>query len=149
MIRPTSPTRPPRDSEAELQPGSAADAWAGAEHVRRHRASRRAPKPVFVDRSGRRHRIVVASGAAAGVLVLLALIMLVAGLFGASPVPLPGLPDMGRPVPTQPANEQPAPTATAGDPTGGASEPSATTEPTSPRHVPTQTPSKDRGRPTP
>src|SRR6185369_7694434 len=73
----------------------------------RHREPRR-PKPVFVDRSGRRHRIVVASGAAAGVLVVLALGMLVAGLFGASPLPLPGLPDLVGPAPSQPQPSRPA-----------------------------------------
>jgi hypothetical protein len=74
----------------------------------------------------------VAGGAAAGVLVVVALALLVAGLFGASPVPLPGLPDLGRPVqPSAPAlvtnpenpprNGSPTPSATPG--------PSATSSP--------------------
>jgi hypothetical protein len=115
---------------------------------------------VFVDRSGRRRRLVVASGAAFGVLVLLALTMLVAGLFGASPVPLPGLPDLVGPAPTQSAPGQDEPNGST--PTGptlpepmsagattapGPALPTNANQTSPPRHIPTQTPT-DRGKPT-
>jgi hypothetical protein len=154
MIRPVSPTRPPRGSETGTRYGPDLGPPGGTDPARGRRSFRRAPKPVFVDRSGRRHRVVVASGAAAGVLVLLALAMLVAGLFGASPVPLPGLPDLDGQPATQPATGPSAslPTADASgaEPTESApsGESSGTAESTSPRHVPTQTPSRDQGRPT-
>jgi hypothetical protein len=112
--------------------------------VRRH--GRRATRPIFLDRSGRRRRVVVASGAAAAVLMVLALTMLVAGLFGASPIPLPGLPDLGRPAPSPqapPTSDQVAPPSAGPAVTPGAS---ATVEPSSRRHTPTQTPT-DHGRP--
>jgi hypothetical protein len=117
---------------------------------------------VFVDRSGRRRRLVVASGAAFAVLVLLALTMLIAGLFGASPVPLPGLPDLVGPAPTQSTPGQDERDGSGSTPTGpSVPEPmstGATTAPdpvlptnanqtSPPRHIPTQTPT-DRGKPT-
>jgi hypothetical protein len=97
---------------------------------------------------------VVASSVAAGVFVVLALGALIAGLFGASPIPLPGLPDLGKPAPTQqPAPPQPVvrttqpPGVTPGvSATPSSSAPTASATPTSPRHVPTQTPT-DKGKP--
>lgn len=52
-------------------------------------------RPVFVDGTGRRRRVAVVSGVALGVGLLLSLVMIVAGLLGASPVRLPGLPGAG------------------------------------------------------
>jgi hypothetical protein len=112
---------------------------------------RREPKPVFVDRSGKRRRILVVTGVAAAVVVVLALVSLVGGLFGGSPLPLPGLPDLVNPAP------HPAPDTTIGDSastggpsaggTGTASAPGQSISPSTQRHVPTQTPS-DHGKPT-
>jgi len=96
----------------------------------------------------------VVSGASAGVLVLLALIMLVAGLFGASPLPLPGLPDLGGPATTRPDQAEPtgpeptqSETAQPTLPAGQPALPTNANQTSPPRHVPTNTPS-DRGRPT-
>lgn len=50
-------------------------------------------KPVFVDRSGRRRRLVRVAGAAAGLALTLASALLVAGFTGAGPGHLPLLPD--------------------------------------------------------
>ena len=58
--------------------------------------AKRIGDPVFVDRSGRRRRLFTVIGAAAGVLLVLALSLLIAGILGASPVPLPGLPANGQ-----------------------------------------------------
>jgi hypothetical protein len=52
--------------------------------------------PVFVDRSGRRRRLFTALGAGLGVLLMAGCALLIAGVLGASPVPLPGLPQHGR-----------------------------------------------------
>lgn len=52
--------------------------------------------PVFVDRSGRRRRLFTGLGAGLGVLLVLGSLLLVAGLLGSSPVPLPGLPQSGQ-----------------------------------------------------
>ena len=107
-------------------------------------------QPVFVDHSGRRRRMFAIAGSAAAVVLLVALIMLGAGLFGVAPLRVPGFPDLGK------ANNGAAPSVTPGpEPiTGGGgagparaeqgSTPSPTGSPTvapsSPRHVPTQTP---------
>src|SRR5262245_2299309 len=48
-------------------------------------------RPVFVDRSGRRRRAATLAGVPIRVGLLLSLMLLIAGLFGASPVPVPGL----------------------------------------------------------
>ncbi|MEV6931975.1 hypothetical protein AB0M46_46840 [Dactylosporangium sp. NPDC051485] len=53
-------------------------------------------EPVFMDRSGRRRRVITALGAALGVLLFAGVGLLVTGLLGSSRVPLPGLPDSGR-----------------------------------------------------
>lgn len=47
--------------------------------------------PVFVDGSGRRRRLLTVVGVALGVGLLLALVVVIVGFFGASPVQLPGL----------------------------------------------------------
>ncbi len=52
--------------------------------------------PVFVDRSGRRRRLFTILGAGLGVLLAAGSLLLVAGLMGSSPVPLPGLPQSGQ-----------------------------------------------------
>ncbi|MEV4510698.1 hypothetical protein AB0K00_17220 [Dactylosporangium sp. NPDC049525] len=52
--------------------------------------------PVFVDRSGRRRRLITAFGAAFGVVLAMGGVLLAAGLMGSSPVPLPGLPQGGQ-----------------------------------------------------
>ncbi|WP_432834050.1 hypothetical protein [Dactylosporangium sp. CA-092794] len=53
-------------------------------------------EPVFMDRSGWRRPLFTALGAAFGVLVAASGGLLIAGLLGSSPVPLPGLPDNGQ-----------------------------------------------------
>jgi hypothetical protein len=53
-------------------------------------------RPVFVDLTGRRRRLVILAGVLAGLLLTTAMALLVAGVFGASPVPLPGLPQGGQ-----------------------------------------------------
>ncbi|MEV0570368.1 hypothetical protein [Dactylosporangium sp. NPDC050588] len=52
--------------------------------------------PVFVDRTGRRRRLFTVLGAGLGVLLAAGCALLIAGLLGASPVPLPGLPENGQ-----------------------------------------------------
>jgi len=52
----------------------------------------RLPKPVFVDRTGRRRRLFAFAGAAGGLLLALAAMMLVAGFTGVGPGNLPALP---------------------------------------------------------
>jgi hypothetical protein len=51
---------------------------------------------VFVDPTGRRRRVVTAAGIAIGLALAAVVGLLIAGLFGAGPVPLPGLPAGGR-----------------------------------------------------
>jgi hypothetical protein len=48
---------------------------------------------VFVDRSGRRRRLLTVVGAALGVALLASLGLLIAGMVAGSPVPIPGWPD--------------------------------------------------------
>ncbi|MCP2328423.1 hypothetical protein HDA40_006930 [Hamadaea flava] len=52
-------------------------------------------RPVFVDRSGRRRRLITVLGAALGVSLLLGLIGLGASLIGGGPAQLPGWPGHG------------------------------------------------------
>jgi hypothetical protein len=82
---------------------------------------------VFVDRSGRRRRWAVAAGAGFAAVLLLSLVLLVAGLSGASPVHLPGFPEAGgqakspTPTPTAKSTAAPAPsTSVPGQPTASA-----------------------------
>ena len=56
-------------------------------------ASRLRAKPVFVDRSGRRRRVVKLTGAVLGGLLVVALGLLGAAVSGASPLRMPGFPD--------------------------------------------------------
>ena len=49
-------------------------------------------QPVFVDRSGRRRQMLIAIGASLTVAVVVALVTLVAGMFGVSPLRVPGFP---------------------------------------------------------
>jgi hypothetical protein len=93
---------------------------------------------------------VIVSGSAAAVLILLALITLVAGFSGTAPLRVPGFPDF-----VKPPNNAGAQTPNPGEPTGaaGGAVPSAggtqnptagstaSVDPTSRRHIPTQTPS--------
>lgn len=53
-------------------------------------------KPVFVDHTGRRRRVAIAVGSALGVLLVVGLVMLTAGLLSGTPVPLPGWPDTAQ-----------------------------------------------------
>jgi hypothetical protein len=49
--------------------------------------------PVFVDHTGRRRRVAIVLGSGLGVVLIIGLVMLTAGLVSGSPVPLPGWPD--------------------------------------------------------
>ena len=51
---------------------------------------------VFVDHTGRRRQVFTAVGAFLGAVLVSVLSLLIAGLLGASPVPLPGLPGGGQ-----------------------------------------------------
>ncbi|MEV0271269.1 hypothetical protein AB0H43_21030 [Hamadaea sp. NPDC050747] len=90
-------------------------------------------RPVFVDRSGRRRRLITVLGAALGVSLLLGLIGLGASLLGGGPAQLPGWPGHGgaaEPKPSvvaEPSGEPSSSTATTRTsvPTGSVS-PSAT-----------------------
>jgi hypothetical protein len=52
----------------------------------------RTPEPVFVDRTGRRRRLLAVTGAAGGLVLALAALMLVAGFTGIGEGNLPALP---------------------------------------------------------
>jgi hypothetical protein len=120
--------------------------------MRSHRAST-APaavgaRPVFVDRSGRRRRLVAVVGSTLAVVLVAGLGLLLAGLVGGTPLNVPGFPDAVRPVPdaTEPPTggepAPPRPSAVEPETTSASSKPgsSAGPDPTSPRHIPTQTP---------
>jgi hypothetical protein len=68
-------------------------------------------RPVFLDRSGRRRRLVLVAGAFVGVLLVASLGLLAAGLTDASPTRLPGFPDAVRHV----EQATPAPSASSAD----------------------------------
>jgi hypothetical protein len=104
-------------------------------------------RPVFLDRSGRRRRVVLFAGSGIALVLLTSLALLVAGLFGAAPAHIPGFPDPGSdragndrpvvtPVPT-PAPTSPVPAASTGP---GTVTLTAPTPSNTRRHVPTQTP---------
>jgi len=106
--------------------------------------------PVFVDHSGRRRRMAVMIGSSVAVVIIVALVMLVAGLSGAAPMSIPGFPDLGKPAPPPAAGATPTPDGQQGrGGTSGSSsdstvpvvgvDPSSSLR-TSQRHVPTQTP---------
>lgn len=118
-------------------------------------------EPVFVDRSGRRRRLLATAGTGVGATMVVALGVVVAGLFGASPAHIPGLPGgrhaepastregtaglEGRPEGASRATDRPTATAS---PTPTVTPVAATTPTKGPsatpskRHEPTQTPSK-------
>lgn len=112
-------------------------------------------RPIFVDHSGRRRRAVMILGSGLGVLLVVGLIMLTAGLLTGSPVPLPGWPEAvhgggGNTVATEPT-VAPAPTAPTTTRTTPVTTPT-TAVPTGPgngngsgngtSHRPTKTPGK-------
>jgi hypothetical protein len=109
----------------------------------RHAASR----PVFVDRTGRRRRIVLLAGVSLATILVSGLVVLAIGISGGAGWHVPGFPvgedvvngaDVGStPTPTlAPESESPEPNSSA----VGAVAPGATPDPTSPRRFPTQTP---------
>jgi hypothetical protein len=53
-------------------------------------------RPVFVDHTGRRRRAAIVLGSGLGVVLIVGLIMLTAGLVTGSPMPLPGWPDAAQ-----------------------------------------------------
>ncbi len=95
----------------------------GAHHLK--------PEPVFVDGSGRRRRLarILGAGLAAGLMASLA--MLLAGLFGSSPLHLPMLPDLGRPE-VQTRTPQPGPASPAVPGSGPIRSPASTATGTQP-----------------
>jgi hypothetical protein len=122
-------------------------------------------KPVFVDRTGQRRRLVRVAGAAAGLALALATLLLVAGFTGAGPGHLPLLPQPAggapagprSPAPTRPGGVAPSPRPT-GAPDGRrattAPPPATATAASSPspsrsdhRRVPTHTPGNKPSKP--
>jgi hypothetical protein len=121
--------------------------------------------PVFVDRTGRRRRVLAAAGVIGGLALILAALALVAGLTGAGAAAVPGWPAADRPnghlprvlsTSVTPASRSPAAPAdrparsttpdapaatTPAPPTATATSASATPArtPNSHRHVPTRT----------
>jgi hypothetical protein len=55
-------------------------------------------QPIFVDRSGRRRRMVAVLGTAIAVVIVVALVAVAAGLSGVSPLRVPGFPDLTKPT---------------------------------------------------
>jgi hypothetical protein len=109
-----------------------------------------APRPVFVDRSGRRRRLVVLSGVGLAAVLVAGLVVLFAGLTSGSAWHVPGFPDANRVAELTPsATTQPTePGAAASAPAPAGVNPGASAEPSSPRRVPTQTPSHPAPKPT-
>jgi hypothetical protein len=128
--------------------------------ARGRRRLRRAVDPVFVDRTGRRRRIVGLAGAAAALVLFVTAVIMLAGFTGAGGARLPGLPGLGNaqipgaaPAPGQSATAHPTshtprpqgpdgggsvnPSTGAGGGASATPSPSVTTR----RTVPTQTPS--------
>jgi hypothetical protein len=107
-------------------------------------------KPVFVDRTGQRRRVVRVAGAAAGLALALASLLLVAGFTGAGPGHLPLLPQPaggGAPAaPRSPTTTRPAPPSTRPPVTRPATiaPPAATTA--APEATPTPAPSRSGHR---
>jgi hypothetical protein len=102
-------------------------------------------QPVFVDGSGLRRRLATLIGVAIGVGLAISLGLVVAGLFGVSPVRVPGLPDTDRqPVQVQ----QPAPTPDGPEPSGTRTpSPVPRLTPTAGTPTPNQNPTHPRGGP--
>jgi hypothetical protein len=91
-------------------------------------------EPVFLDRTGRRRRLVAAAGASAILLLTLMVLALLAGFTGVAPKTMPGWPAAdGHPRPARPAPEriEPAPSA--------ASLATATSRPSAPVTPPANT----------
>jgi hypothetical protein len=114
-----------------------------------HPPRRRPVLPVFLDRSGRRRRLVLVAGAFFGVLLMASAGMLVAGMSGASPTGVPGFPDAVRQVDeATPGPDAPPPTTTPDPGTSGQVPPStlptpgasAPTDSIANRRVPSHTP---------
>jgi hypothetical protein len=89
-------------------------------------------------------------GSGLGVLLVVGLIMLAAGMFTGSPIPLPGWPDLvrgegGNPAPTQPVVAPSTPSVYPTAPTtpgAGTTTPSSTPRGNSGSHRPSKTPGK-------
>lgn len=107
-------------------------------------------KPVFVDRTGQRRRLVRVAGAAAGLALALASLLLVAGFTGAGPGHLPLLPQPAGGAPAEPRSPAaprpggavPSQPATAPAPTG---RPATTAPPAATATGGTPTPTPSRG----
>jgi hypothetical protein len=110
-------------------------------------------RPIFLDRSGRRRKLVLMAGAFVGVVLVASLGLLAAGLTGASPTHVPGFPDAVRqveeasPAPSDSSSlssSSPSPASTP-DPSqqapGTLPTPGASPVATSHGHDPTHTPS--------
>jgi hypothetical protein len=114
--------------------------------------------PVFVDRSGRRRGLATLIGVGLGTALLVSLGLIVAGLQGASPVPLPGFPGGGQyaeqgpdgnagagaPSPSPGTSRRPSPGTSVAPPASTATASPATAT-NSAGHV--AGPPSDRGRP--
>jgi hypothetical protein len=121
----------------------------------------RSPKPVFVDRTGRRRRVIRVAGASGALALVLASLLLVAGFTGAGAGDPPRLPEPagGRlgGAPTRPAADpatpaqRPAAPATASPTPLPATTAVATATPTpsrsNHRRVPTHTPGNKPSKP--
>ncbi|NUT18370.1 MAG: hypothetical protein HOV77_04235 [Hamadaea sp.] len=113
-------------------------------------------RPVFVDRSGRRRRLITILGGAFGVLLLLGLIGLGASLIGGGPAQLPGWPGhdgAAEPKPSAVVEPSKAPSPSSAETTRTAPTssvtPAATAKTTTPpgrvnTHRPTAKPSNTR-----
>jgi hypothetical protein len=102
-------------------------------------------RPVFVDRSGRRRRLAVLVGSSLAVVIVVAIVMLLAGLSGVSPLSVPGFPDVAKQTkaPAVEPSQAPAgqrPVVPAAQPTTASPTESPSPSKSSPRHIPTQTP---------
>jgi hypothetical protein len=97
---------------------------------------------VFVDNSGRRRRLVTLVGALLAIAIAGGMVLLIASVSGGSGLHVPGFPDAGR-TPVEGGPSGPAPSTAGAEPAPGESGGTVTAgvpEPTSPRRVPTQTP---------
>jgi hypothetical protein len=107
------------------------------------------PRPVFLDRSGRRRRLVVLVGVGLAVLLIAGLGVLLIGLTGPAGLHVPGFPDQAAPganaTPSQTPGPGEAETRTEAGPVvpAGGTSASPTDDRSSPRRIPTQTPSHD------
>lgn len=106
------------------------------------------PRPVFLDRTGRRRRIVLLVGVGLATMLASGLVVLVIGLSGGSGWHVPGFPDVnavngvdGGSNPTPTTDPEPSPGSESSSPGVDPVAPSSTPDPSLTRHVPTQTPS--------